>query len=222
MLLARGERAAHLHVDLPVTLFPRDATVILNDLEATCYGILALDQRNELARYFAPLWGAPAAAAIELLPACYVVEAMGAGLGVGVIVRNHDADEFGVLPLENGHTQVSPSALPTSTPTKTGDTVEHLSASCTRTLLSVVWFVVHCGVVVLCLTTFAWMVCPVVLCLSVFILAVAPITLPRPLAKCVVGHLFRGKANDSSDPAAYLASAQCASQCVVAVHAVER
>ena len=41
---------------LPERLFPKKKTAMLNDLEAGCYGILALDAQGKLGKFFKPLY----------------------------------------------------------------------------------------------------------------------------------------------------------------------
>lgn len=41
---------------LPEGLFPKGKTAMLNDLEAGCYGILALDAQGKLGDFFKPLY----------------------------------------------------------------------------------------------------------------------------------------------------------------------
>ncbi|KAH3756332.1 Glucokinase 1 [Pelomyxa schiedti] len=96
-------------------LFPSGKTLLLNDLEACCYGILGLDAAGTLGKFFAPLWG-PNLVAMQ--PFHYLVLAMGTGLGVGLLLRI--GNEFKVVPAEIGHTLLT--SFGPSHPEYTADT----------------------------------------------------------------------------------------------------
>ncbi|KAH3763056.1 Glucokinase 1 [Pelomyxa schiedti] len=83
-------------------MFPPGKTLLLNDLEACCYGILGLNAAGTLGNFFAPLWGPNMD---TLQPFHYLVLAMGTGLGVGLLLRI--GNEFKVVPAEIGHTLVT-------------------------------------------------------------------------------------------------------------------
>jgi len=76
--------------------------LIINDLEACCFGILALAKDGTLNKYFTPLWGGESSEKITLNPSHYAVLAAGTGLGAGLLVKLASRD-FQVLPLEGGH-----------------------------------------------------------------------------------------------------------------------
>eukprot|EP01105_Mastigella_eilhardi_P024470 TRINITY_DN6388_c0_g1_i1.p1 TRINITY_DN6388_c0_g1~~TRINITY_DN6388_c0_g1_i1.p1 ORF type:complete len:385 (-),score=130.25 TRINITY_DN6388_c0_g1_i1:1352-2506(-) len=101
----KGDRTLRLH-DLPKALFPAGRVRLLNDLEACCYGILALNKDGELPNYFKPLWGQQQA---KLNPNHYLVVACGTGLGVGILLRDETVrgSGFRVLPVEFGHTLIT-------------------------------------------------------------------------------------------------------------------
>jgi len=99
--------------DLPESIFPRATTLFINDLEACCFGILALAKVGTLNKYFAPLWGGgESSEKISLSPSHYSVLAAGTGLGAGLLVKLPGRD-FQVLPLEGGHGIIPPSGKAT-------------------------------------------------------------------------------------------------------------
>jgi len=105
---ATHERTLRLDA-LPVALFPRGRTVILNDLEATCHGLLALSSQGQLGSYFSRLLGGAASASVSLdVRKHYVVAAAGTGLGVGLLIASRG--QHIVLPCEFGHVKVNPRA----------------------------------------------------------------------------------------------------------------
>jgi glucokinase len=107
---AAHERTLKL-ADLPAALFPRGRTTILNDLEASCHGLLALNSLAQLGTYFSHLIGpAPAVPATVSLDVRkhYVVAAAGTGLGVGLLIASRG--QHIVLPCEFGHVLVYPRA----------------------------------------------------------------------------------------------------------------
>jgi glucokinase len=83
----------------PDALCPAGRTYLLNDLEASCYGVLSLSAEKRLNSYFNTLWGPDD---VTLTPTHHLVRARGTGLGVGLLLwcRSH----FRVVPLEIGHT----------------------------------------------------------------------------------------------------------------------
>jgi len=102
-----GEAASRtLHkTDLPQNIFPSNRSFFINDLESTCYGILALNVSGKLSSLFSPLW--PQEAPVQLKPLPYLVLAMGTGLGVALILVTKSHKKFEVLPLEFGHVQIN-------------------------------------------------------------------------------------------------------------------
>eukprot|EP01112_Ceratiomyxa_fruticulosa_P014360 TRINITY_DN4108_c0_g2_i1.p1 TRINITY_DN4108_c0_g2~~TRINITY_DN4108_c0_g2_i1.p1 ORF type:complete len:370 (+),score=78.68 TRINITY_DN4108_c0_g2_i1:123-1232(+) len=88
--------------DLPESIFPHASTLFINDLEACCFGILALAKVGTLNKYFAPLWGGEGSGKIEFHPSHYAVLAAGTGLGAGLLTKLPGRN-FQVLPLEGGH-----------------------------------------------------------------------------------------------------------------------
>eukprot|EP01113_Clastostelium_recurvatum_P012232 TRINITY_DN1632_c0_g1_i5.p1 TRINITY_DN1632_c0_g1~~TRINITY_DN1632_c0_g1_i5.p1 ORF type:complete len:430 (+),score=95.96 TRINITY_DN1632_c0_g1_i5:178-1290(+) len=91
---------------LPRSLFTPETTAIVNDLEACCYGILALAKAGRLPELFSPLWS-DGKDDMKLRPVHYAVLSAGTGLGVGLLVKLPGMD-FQVLPLEGGHGLISP------------------------------------------------------------------------------------------------------------------
>jgi len=91
---------------LPPSIFPAGHTKFVNDLESCCYGILALDEHNQLSHYFEPLWGGDSN--VKLAPAHHAVLAAGTGLGVGLLVKLGTNVPFQVYPLEFGHVLIGP------------------------------------------------------------------------------------------------------------------
>jgi len=90
--------------DLPTSLFPAGKSAMLNDLEAGCYGILALDAQNKLGDYFKPLFPTTGETT-KLAPKNYMVLAMGTGLGVGCLF--YHGGKHIIFPMEVGHCLVT-------------------------------------------------------------------------------------------------------------------
>eukprot|EP00727_Mastigamoeba_balamuthi_P006943 m51a1_g287 putative glucokinase (373) ;mRNA; r:330668-332148 len=99
---------------LPETLFPKGRTSFLNDLEACCFGLLALDEAAKLAGFFETLWGETG---IKLLHQNYLVMAMGTGLGVAMLLWV--GNRWRVVPMEIGHVLLP--SLGTATPSYAAD-----------------------------------------------------------------------------------------------------
>eukprot|EP01087_Luapelamoeba_hula_P016198 TRINITY_DN4972_c0_g1_i1.p1 TRINITY_DN4972_c0_g1~~TRINITY_DN4972_c0_g1_i1.p1 ORF type:complete len:432 (+),score=89.90 TRINITY_DN4972_c0_g1_i1:27-1298(+) len=105
-----------LEVDeLPANLFPRSRTVLLNDLEATCHGIKALNEESTLLDNFKVLWPPRnESETTQAKPALglknYVVAAVGTGLGMALLVSVGGRDVHAIVPTENGHTLVTSTA----------------------------------------------------------------------------------------------------------------
>jgi glucokinase len=89
---------------LPPSLCPHAKTWFVNDLEASCYGMLALNAANKLGNFFTSLWDQRE---VKLAPKHHLVLAMGTGLGVGLLLWV--GDHFRVVPTELGHTTVTQS-----------------------------------------------------------------------------------------------------------------
>eukprot|EP01107_Rhizomastix_libera_P000482 TRINITY_DN1087_c0_g1_i3.p1 TRINITY_DN1087_c0_g1~~TRINITY_DN1087_c0_g1_i3.p1 ORF type:complete len:364 (-),score=87.39 TRINITY_DN1087_c0_g1_i3:114-1205(-) len=88
---------------LPPALFPPHHSSMLNDLEAGCFGLLALNAQNKINNTFTTLWGKKEE---SLAPCHHLILAMGTGLGVGALI--HHGKQFTVLPMEVGHTLIYP------------------------------------------------------------------------------------------------------------------
>lgn len=82
-------------------LCPRGKTGLLNDLEAACYGVVALGEASQLGAYFENFEDSTSKVT-TLAPTRHLVLAMGTGLGVGLLLRS--GDNFDVVPTEFGHT----------------------------------------------------------------------------------------------------------------------
>jgi glucokinase len=106
----KEDKELHLN-GLPENLFPTTKTRFLNDLESACYGITFLNNENTLTEYFKILWPTQRAdASLTLTHHQYLVLAIGTGLGVGLLVAPYKApaNVFEVLPMEFGHTLITP------------------------------------------------------------------------------------------------------------------
>jgi len=88
-------------------LFPHHATIFINDLEACCGGIMALNQDNKLNKYFLPLWNPSSNVAVIPPKKTSLVLAMGTGLGTALIVTDFERKSHYILPMEAGHIYVT-------------------------------------------------------------------------------------------------------------------
>ncbi len=118
-----GEDKVVTLTEFPPSLFPPGKVLLLNDLEATCYGLIALQHpecvpcaapmcskcfrsrsTRQLGAFFETAWGGQPP---SLQPdRKYCVLAVGTGLGSAAILWNSDLRTFSVVPLEAGHTFV--------------------------------------------------------------------------------------------------------------------
>ncbi len=84
--------------------------VLLNDLEATCFGLIALEHPSshlKLEHFFDTLWAPDAAQRPALhVEKKFCVLAVGTGLGSAAIMWNSASKNFTVVPLEAGHSFV--------------------------------------------------------------------------------------------------------------------
>lgn len=87
-------------------LCPRGRTALLNDLEAACYGVMALGEASQLGNYFENFEDAKANVT-GLAPKHHLVLAMGTGLGVGLLLHHSGVSGFDVIPTEFGHTLIT-------------------------------------------------------------------------------------------------------------------
>ena len=93
--------------EFPSSLVPAGRVLLLNDLEATCHGICALEHPSSpmrLHEYFENVWG-------EEKPGLhhggkYLVLAVGTGLGGGAVIWNNASQSFSIVALEPGHVLV--------------------------------------------------------------------------------------------------------------------
>lgn len=99
--------------DLPTKLCPLHHTVMLNDLEACAYGVVAANRfPGVFGSLFQTLWrgsvgAAEASKPVTSLPEGHcIVVAPGTGLGAAVVQFHSFSGKFTVLPLEMGHTTV--------------------------------------------------------------------------------------------------------------------
>jgi glucokinase len=89
--------------ELPTFLFPHNNTHFLNDLESSCYGLIGLDERHKLQKYFEVFWSSQKIENIRLQPQRYLVFAMGTGLGIALLITTKNSHKHEVLSLEFGH-----------------------------------------------------------------------------------------------------------------------
>ena len=99
--------------ELPESLFPKGKTQFVNDLQGTCYGIVALHTTGELHEFFEYGWSNKKGGEKADLERknSYLVLATGTGLGTGAILSLYPR-EFHIVPLEGGHsflTKLAPS-----------------------------------------------------------------------------------------------------------------
>nr|UQE87402.1 glucokinase [Acanthamoeba castellanii] len=117
---------------LPTYLFPADATHFINDLESTCYGLKSLNESNQLASFFKPLWSTSDTVTMER--ANYLVLAVGTGLGIALLTslgRGSRNIPLQVMPMEFGHALYSPVTDPAKK-----DEEDRLAAYLSKTLYS--------------------------------------------------------------------------------------
>lgn len=103
------EKTLHLSA-LPPALCPPHHTVMLNDLEACAYGVVATHHFRIFSKYFTPLWkgtlDSKSGNANGLSTGNCVVAAPGTGLGIAVVQYHAFSGKYTVIPLEFGHTSV--------------------------------------------------------------------------------------------------------------------
>lgn len=103
-----SDKLLHLHA-LPQELCPLHHTIMLNDLEAGAYGVVAANHFKIFSNYFSPMWVGTAAnssTVSELGDGHCLVVAPGTGLGAALIQYHAFSGKYTVLPLEMGHTSV--------------------------------------------------------------------------------------------------------------------
>lgn len=95
---------------LPASLCPPHHTVMLNDLEACAYGVVATHHFKIFSKYFTSLWkgtiNPETGNAQGLSTGNCVVVAPGTGLGIAVVQYHAFSGKYTVIPLEFGHTSV--------------------------------------------------------------------------------------------------------------------
>ncbi len=92
-------------------LCPKGKIVLLNDLEATCFGLIALEHPSshlKLDNFFETLWAPDNQKPALHVEKKYAVLAVGTGLGSAAIMWNNAFKNFSVVPLESGHSFVYP------------------------------------------------------------------------------------------------------------------
>jgi glucokinase len=94
--------------ELPQRLCPKDCTILLNDLEAGAYGVLAASLQGSLGSVFDQMWADVAPRGPIVSDGRTAVCAMGSGFGVALIVKSGMLAVPLVLPTECGHLQVAP------------------------------------------------------------------------------------------------------------------
>lgn len=113
--------------DLNPRLFPKHHTMLLNDLEAGAYGIIAADDQKILPEYFEQLWPHASPKGPIVSDIRTAVLAMGSGLGVALIVKTELLDEPLVLPTECGHLQIPVVCKADPTSTAEYEMIQHVS-----------------------------------------------------------------------------------------------
>jgi glucokinase len=94
--------------ELPQRLRPKDCTVLLNDLEAGAYGVLAASLQGSIGNVFEQMWPDVATRGPIVSDHGTAVCAMGSGFGVALIVKSGMLAVPLVLPTECGHIEVAP------------------------------------------------------------------------------------------------------------------
>jgi glucokinase len=92
--------------ELPGRILPHHHTVLLNDLEAGAYGVIAADHLGILEDHFEQLWPEVAPKGSIVSDRRTAVLAMGSGLGAALIVKTAFLGRPLVLPTEFGHVQI--------------------------------------------------------------------------------------------------------------------
>jgi glucokinase len=92
--------------DLPQRVCPSATTVLLNDLEAGAYGVLAASEQNRLGAVFEQMWPDVAPPGPIVSDRRTAVLAMGSGFGVALIVKSGLLNVPLVLGTELGHVQI--------------------------------------------------------------------------------------------------------------------
>ncbi|OHS96949.1 putative glucokinase 2 [Tritrichomonas foetus] len=98
-------RTLKIH-EFPSKVFPHDRTVLLNDLEAGAYGVVAADEQKIVGKYFEQMFKDKSPPGPVVADTRTAVMALGSGLGVAFIHKRKGA-ETTVLPAELGHLQVN-------------------------------------------------------------------------------------------------------------------
>lgn len=73
--------------NLPQKLFPKERTVLLNDLEAGAYGVIAADELHILDEYFEQLWTNVVQKGPIVSNTRTAVMALGSGVGAAIIAK---------------------------------------------------------------------------------------------------------------------------------------
>jgi glucokinase len=104
-----GDKRMELSDFVATGLCPSGKLVLLNDLEATCFGLIALDHPSshlKLEHFFETLWAPDNRKPALHVEKKFCVLAVGTGLGSAAILWNGASKTFSVIPLEAGHSVV--------------------------------------------------------------------------------------------------------------------
>jgi len=88
--------------------FPPAHSIFINDLEGTCGGIQALNEKDKLCKYYTSLWNPTSPNPVIPGHKSSLVLAMGTGLGTALIVTDFTRKSHYILPMEAGHIYVTP------------------------------------------------------------------------------------------------------------------
>ena len=126
------------YTTMPVELFPRENTVVMNDLEACAHGIVATSMLDTFSEAFSLMWEAKKpheGYKGSIGKGNCVVVAPGTGLGVAAIQYHHHDDKYTVFPLEFGHVNIPYVTPATFAPTGSSAAASSLaSSSCPESL----------------------------------------------------------------------------------------
>jgi len=86
------------------SLYPPNRSILLNDLEAGAYGLVAASNNGKIGSYFQQLWGKKGPVIADSRTA---IMAMGCGLGTAIIVNNENMKIPAVLSTEAGYLQAN-------------------------------------------------------------------------------------------------------------------
>jgi glucokinase len=113
--------------ELPQILCPKECTVLLNDLEAGAYGVVAASLRGSVDNVFEQMWTEVGPSGPIVSDHRTAVCAMGSGLGVALIVKSGMLAVPLVLPTECGHIQIPPNCDQHHDSQLEDDLLQHIS-----------------------------------------------------------------------------------------------